>query len=118
MANTNKTTIISTLQAVLDNCSDRLTAEQIEKVEGMLEAQKKKSTNRKTKEVNEQDEAYKRVILEVLEGGSKQVNDIRTAHTDLVALSNPKVTSLLTALINEGKVVRSTDKRKSIYSLA
>jgi hypothetical protein len=44
---------------------------------------------------------------------------VDTAFTEKgVVASNQKVTSLLTKLLNDGKVVRTTEKKKAYFSVA
>ena len=46
------------------------------------------------------------------------VTEIQKTNSELVVLSNQKVTSILKALKEEGKVIRATEGRKTVFSLA
>ena len=50
--------------------------------------------------------------------GKGTVSEIQKANSELGDLSNQKVTSLLKALKEEGVVIRATEGRKTIFSLA
>lgn len=121
MANTTSTsakvTIKTTLQAIIDTCADRLTEEQMEKVKTMLEQTEKKSASRKSK-TSEADLEQMQIILNQLSNSvGVTVTDLRNSHEALIPLSTPKLTSLLGKLIDEGKVERFSDKRKTLFRL-
>lgn len=83
-----------------------------------LELLNKKSATKKSAKDSETNEALKVAILDVLatlESGS--VSEIQKQNTDLSALSNQKVSSLLKSLVEDGQVVKTTDKKKSVFSL-
>ena len=46
------------------------------------------------------------------------ITEIQKANEELSALSNQKISSLLTQLKNEGKVVRIEDKKKVTFTIA
>lgn len=50
--------------------------------------------------------------------GKGTVSEIQKADEELAELSNQKVTSLLKALKEEGVVIRATEGRKTVFSLA
>lgn len=54
--------------------------------------------------------------LQKIEKGT--VSEIQKADVELSELSNQKVTSLLKALKEEGVVIRATENRKTVFSLA
>ena len=54
--------------------------------------------------------------LQKVEKGT--VSEIQKADVELAELSNQKVTSLLKALKEEGVVIRATEGRKTVFSLA
>ena len=79
----------------------------------------KKAQNKKATKTQEQNIGIKATILEVLATiGSGTVTDIQNGNEELSALSNQKVSALVRQLVESGKVVRTTDKKKSIFSLA
>lgn len=82
-----------------------------------LELLNKKSTKKSTKD-SEANETLKALILDVLASmESGTVSDIQKQNADLSALSNQKVSSLLKSLVEDGQVVKDTDKKKSKFSL-
>ena len=79
----------------------------------------KKAQNKKATKTQEQNVGIKATILEVLATiGSGTVTDIQNGNEGLSALSNQKVSALIRQLVESGEVVRTTDKKKSIFSLA
>ena len=79
----------------------------------------KKAQNKKATKTQEQNVGIKATILKVLATiGSGTVTDIQNGNEELSALSNQKVSALIRQLVESGEVVRTTDKKKSIFSLA
>ena len=79
----------------------------------------KKAQNKKATKTQEQNVGIKATILEVLTTiGSGTVTDIQNGNEELSALSNQKVSALVRQLVESGDVVKTTDKKKSIFSLA
>lgn len=79
----------------------------------------KKAQNKKATKTQEQNVGIKATILKVLTTiGSGTVTDIQNGNEELSALSNQKVSALVRQLVESGEVVKTTDKKKSIFSLA
>ena len=79
----------------------------------------KKAQNKKVTKTQEQNKGIKAIILKVLTTiGSGTVTDIQNGNEELSTLSNQKVSALVRQLVESGEVVRTTDKKKSIFSLA
>ena len=79
----------------------------------------KKAQNKKATKTQEQNVGIKATILKVLATiGSGTVTDIQNGNEELSALSNQKVSALVRQLVESREVVRTTDKKKSIFSLA
>ena len=79
----------------------------------------KKAQNKKATKIQEQNKGIKATILKVLATiGSGTVTDIQNGNEELSALSNQKVSALVRQLVESGDVVKTTDKKKSIFSLA
>ena len=79
----------------------------------------KKAQNKKATKTQEQNVGIKATILKVLATiGSGTVTDIQNGNEELSALSNQKVSALVRQLVESGKVVKTIDKKKSIFSLA
>ena len=78
----------------------------------------KKAQNKKATKTQEQNIGIKTTILEVLATiGSGTVTDIQNGNEGLSALSNQKVSALVRQLVESGEVVKTVDKKKSIFSL-
>ena len=79
----------------------------------------KKAQNKKATKTQEQNVGIKATILKVLATiDSATVTDIQNGNEELSALSNQKVSALVRQLVESGEVVKPTDKKKSIFSLA
>ena len=79
----------------------------------------KKAQNKKATKTQEQNVGIKATILKVLATiDSGTVTDIQNGNEELSALSNQKVSALVRQLVESGEVVKTTDKKKSIFSLA
>ena len=79
----------------------------------------KKAQNKKATKTQEQNVGIKATILKVLATiGSGTVTDIQNGNEELSTLSNQKVSALVRHWVESGEVVRTTDKKKSIFSLA
>ena len=79
----------------------------------------KKAQNKKATKTQEQNVGIKATILEVLATiGSGTATDIQNGNEELSALSNQKVSALVRQLVESGEVVKTIDKKKSIFSLA
>ena len=79
----------------------------------------KKAQNKKATKTQEQNVGIKATILKVLATiGSGTVTEIQNGNEELSTLSNQKVSALVRQLVDAGEVVRTTDKKKSIFSLA
>lgn len=88
-------------------------------LENELALLNKKAQNKKATKTQEQNVGIKATILEVLTNiGSGTVTDIQNSHEKLSTLSNQKVSALVRQLVESGEVVKTTDKKKSIFSLA
>ena len=88
-------------------------------LENELALLNKKAQNKKAPKTQEQNVGIKATILKVLATiGSGTVTDIQNGNEELSALSNQKVSALVRQLVESGDVVKTTDKKKSIFSLA
>ena len=88
-------------------------------LENELALLNKKAQNKKATKTQEQNVSIKATILEVLATiGSGTVTDIQNGNEELSTLSNQKVSALVRQLVESGEVVKTTDKKKSIFSLA
>ena len=78
----------------------------------------KKASNKKATKTQEENVGIKATILEVLATiGRGTVTDIQNSNEKLSALSNQKVSALVRQLVESGKVVKTVEKKKSIFSL-
>ena len=83
-----------------------------------LELLDKKSANKKATKTQEENVSIKGIILDVLTEEGATVTEIQAKSESLSALSNQRVSALLRQMIEEGTVVKTTDKKKSYFALA
>lgn len=118
MTNTDKMTNRKALQFVLDNCD--VPDDVHEKIEAMIAAIDKKSgAERKPSARQVANEELKAAILRQMEVNT--LYDIQTMLKTFEGfndISSQHLSALLKQLVDEGKVVRSVDKRKTYFSLA
>lgn len=94
--------------------------EMVEFIDHELELLAKKSASKKPSKKNEENELLKDKIVEVLgtfENGAT-VSEILAAGGDFTGMSNQKISALVRQLVLDGTVVKTTDKKKSIFSVA
>jgi Fic family protein len=85
-----------------------------------IELLQKKSSSKKPTKAQEENEVLKNKIVEVLgsfENGAT-ASEVLGADTTFAGMSNQKISALLKQLVDSGVVVKSTDKKKSIFSVA
>ena len=107
-------TIIKGVPAVAEN------AEMVAFIDHELELLAKKSASKKPSKKNEENEVLKDKIVEVLgtfENGAT-VSEILATGGDFTGMSNQKISALVRQLVLDGTVVKTTDKKKSIFSVA
>jgi len=118
MNKTDKMTNIKALNYVKANCE--LPAEVSEKIDAMIASFEKKAQSKKATKTQEENVGYKAEILRVLADAENgmTVSEVIKASDVLSEFSNQKVSALMRQLIEDGKVVKTMDKKKSIFSLA
>lgn len=81
---------------------------------------KKSGANRKPTKTQIENEGFKADILEVLAREDRPLNisELQEACPSIAELKNQRVTHLLTALIADGRVVRTEVKRKPYFAIA
>lgn len=82
--------------------------------------EKKAGTKSKKETANDAENArLMEIIVETLTGSEKAmtVSELMTANVELGELSNQKVSALMKKLVDGGRVQKSTDKRKSVFSI-
>lgn len=115
---TNKITKREVINAMLADEAIKANETYVAYLEHELALLDKKASNKKATKTQEQNVGIKSAILEVLATMSGTVTEIQSASTELSELSNQKVSALLRQLCESGEVVKTIDKKKSIFSLA
>ena len=88
--------------------------------EGRIEVLNKKTTNRKPTKAQVENDNIKTVIKSVLLNcdSGVTVTDIQKMNDELGELSNQKISALLRQMVDDKEVVKTSDKKKSYFSLA
>ena len=115
----NKITKREVINAMLANEVVSANSTWVAYLENELALIEKKAANKKSTKTQEENKGIKSVILNTLASiGSGTITDIQNANSDLAELSNQKVSALVRQLVESGEVVKTTDKKKSIFSVA
>ena len=107
-------TMIKAVPAVAEN------ADMVAFIDHELDLLAKKSASKKPTKVQEENEVLKSKIMDVLatfENGAT-ASEVLGADTTFTGMSNQKISALLKQLVECGDVVKSTYKKKSIFSVA
>ena len=114
----NKITKKEVINAMLADVAINGNATYVAYLENELALIEKKAANKKSTKTQEENKGIKSVILDTLTSiGSGTITDIQNANSDLAKLSNQKVSALVRQLVENGEVVKTTDKKKSIFSV-
>lgn len=113
-----KITYIAALNYALENLTDAPT-EIVDKLTALRDqTAKRNSAERKPTKAQQANEELKVVVLEALGLDPMTVTEIMAQDDRLSALSNQKVSALVNALVDEGKAVKTVEKRKSYFAKA
>ena len=119
MANSVKVTKLQVVERMLATESIVANAEfkaYLENEKALLE---KKRDNKKATKTQTENVGIKALILEVLaEKSGVTITEIQSAREELRALSNQKISALVKQLKDNGEVVKTVEKGKSLFSLA
>ena len=118
MANSVKVTKLQVVERMLATESIVANAEfkaYLENEKALLE---KNRDNKKATKTQTENVAVKALILEVLaEKSGVTITEIQSAREELKALSNQKISALVKQLKDNGEVVKTVEKGKSLFSL-
>jgi Glu-tRNA(Gln) amidotransferase subunit E-like FAD-binding protein len=89
----------------------------VEFAQGRIEALNKKAATKKPTKTQVENEALKGKIADVLDSDGQTVTEI-LSKLAVEGLSNQKVSAILRQMVESGEVVKTTDKKKSLFSLA
>jgi len=112
-----KITYVKALNYVIDNFDENTPSDVVEKITALRDTYVKKAENKKATARQNENESVKDIILAVLTTEGATVTDIQKRDETLGAMSNQRVSALLRQLVEDGKVVKTTDKKKSFFAL-
>ena len=78
---------------------------------------KKNSAKKKPTKNQVENVAIKETILNALTETPTTISDLMANCVELKGLTNQRVSALITQLVNDNKVVRTTEKRKAYFSI-
>ena len=90
----------------------------IEFINDRKEKAMKKAGNRKPTTQQKENEMIKESILDVLSNEGITVTQIISASDDLSGLTNQRISALLRQLVLAGKVVKTKEGKKSLFTIA
>lgn len=91
----------------------------VEFIDGRIAVQEKRSENRKPTKVQVANEGLKARIEEILKDSEAPMTATEVLNADVEAFGSvQKVTSLLKALVEAGRVTKAVDKKKAYFALA
>lgn len=118
MNKTPKTTYLSAVNFAIDNLPDA-PADVLDRLNALAASLSKKSENRKsaadTDEAKEARAAIYEYLLSLPEDEKRTITELTKEVPYISGWSGPKTTTRVGELIEEGKVVRITDKRRSYF---
>ncbi len=113
-----KMTYVAALNYVLENVTDLPEAVADKLTALKAQTEKRNAADRKPTKAQMANEVLKGKVLEVLTAEPVTVTDLMGRDAELGALSNQKVSALVNALVDEGKAVKTVEKRKSYFARA
>lgn len=117
-----KLTNVSAMEMVLSFEEVQQNAELFDKLTKIKEQfEKKNSTkgDRKPTKTQVENIHLMEIILDCLgDGEQRTITEIQQSSTELAEFSNQKMSSLLKKLVDTGRVVKSVEKRKTLFKIA
>ena len=118
MANTVKVTQRDYFNQIIALATENGRDDIVEFCEGRIAMLDKKSANKRPSKTAEANAELATVIEGVLTSEGATVSEIMAKSDALAGLSNQKVSAVLRLMVADGKVVKTTDKKKSLFALA
>ena len=118
MNDTPKTTYLSAVKYAIDNLPDA-PVDVLERLSALAASLSKKSENRKSAADSDDNKEARAAIYQYLlglaEDEKRTITELIKEIPYIAGWSTPKVTTRVGELIDEGKVIRITDKRRSYF---
>lgn len=113
-----KITYVVALNTAIETLSaDEAMTAVVEKLTALRDQQiKRNSAERKPTKAQIENDRLKGVLFGVLTTEPHTVTEIMALSDELSALSNQKVSALINALVDEGRAVKTVEKRKSYFA--
>lgn len=107
-------TMIKALDAVKAN------PDMVDFIQHEIDLLNKKASNKKATKVQKVNVGIMAIIKEALALTDKPVTitELQALNSDLAELSNQKISALIRKMVQTGEVIKTTDKKKSLFALA
>ena len=93
--------------------------EMAEFIQERIDIQTKKAENKKPTKAQKENEVLKEKVVEILTANGERMTATEVLNKDVATFGNvQKVTALLKALVDGGKVEKITDKKKAYFTVA
>ena len=116
---TKMTYVVALNTAIAALTADPTMAEVVAKLTALRDQTEKRNTaDRKPTKAQLANEALKAKVAEVLNAEPATVTELMGRDAELGALSNQKVSALVNALVDEGRAVKTVEKRKAYFTRA
>lgn len=113
------TSIVKAIDTYLIEFDDnRFNSDMVSFLQHEIELLDKKSNSKKPTATQIANEGLKTEILNVLTTEGMTASEVLASSDAFAGLSNQKISALLNQLKTEGKVIKDTDSKKSIFKLA
>ena len=114
----NKMTNKKAINFVIDTFGADIPEDVMEKLVNMRTSLEKKSANRKATKTQEENAILADKVAEILaDGKGRTISEILASSEDFAGLSNQKMTAIVRGMKEDGKVVKTTEGKKSIFTI-
>ncbi len=118
MANTRKATQRDMFNEVIALATQAGRDDIVEFAEERIAVLDKKNANRKPSKTQAENAELAEVVLANVTATPSTVSEIQARTPELAGFSTQKVSALVKILVDKGAVVKTTDKKKSLFALA
>ena len=118
MANTRKATQRDMFNEVIALATQAGRDDIVEFAEERIAVLDKKNANRKPSKTQAENAELAEVVLTNVTTVPSTVSEIQARTPELAGFSTQKVSALVKILVDKGAVVKTTDKKKSLFALA
>ena len=93
-------------------------ADMVAFIDHEIELLSKKSGSKKPTKTQIENEGIKNTILTILTENGMTASEVLASSDEFEGMSNQKISALLNQLVKEGKAIKDTDSKKSVFKIA